>query len=190
MKKSMRKAAILLIVLCMMVGSVTVHAENFHVKDTIAFGEIKTVTVPQPEGEIDSGWLYFTQEFTFTPEKDGTYHFLVRYEEDESEPYEIFMDVVCPGGYQVLLNGCAFDAVAGESYELYFQYPIHDGRYPEFTFYVGSEEAVVVPEINDDGASLSGIEIVLCGAAAVLLVGGLVILLIAERKKNMDPDSL
>ena len=199
MKKSMRKAAILLIVLCMMVGSVTVHAENFHVKDTIAFGEIKTVTVPQPAGEIDSGWVYFTQEFTFTPEKDGTYHFLVRYEEDESKPYEIFMDVVCPGGYQVLLNGCAFDAVAGESYELCFQYPIHDGRYPEFTFYVGSEEAVVVPEtddveqipeINDDGASLSGIEIVLCGAAAVLLVGGLVILLIAERKKNMNPDPL
>ena len=211
MKKSMRKAAILLIVLCMMVGRVTVHAENFHVKDTIAFGETKTVTVPQPEGEIDSGSVYFTQEFTFTPEKDGTYHFLVRYEEDESKPYEIFMDVVCPGGYQVLLNGCAFDAVAGESYELCFQYPIHDGRYPEFTFYVGSEEAVVVPEtddveqipetepaeqvieteaaeqipeINDDGASLSGIEIVLCGAAAVLLVGGLVILLIAERKRN------
>ena len=195
----MRKFWIFLVILCLVTGSMTVSAENFHVKDTIAFGEIKTVTVPQPEGEIDSGWVYFTQEFTFTPEKDGTYHFLVRYEEDESEPYEIFMDVVCPGGYQVLLNGCAFDAVAGESYELCFQYPIHDGRYPEFTFYVGSEEAVVVPEtddveqipeINDDGASLSGIEIVLCGAAAVLLVGGLVILLIAERKKNMDPDSL
>ena len=195
----MRKFWIFLVILCLVTGSMTVSAENFHVKDTIAFGEIKTVTVPQPEGEIDSGWVYFTQEFTFTPEKDGTYHFLVRYEEDESKPYEIFMDVVCPGGYQVLLNGCAFDAVAGESYELCFQYPIHDGRYPEFTFYVGSEEAVVVPEtddveqipeINDDGASLSGIEIVLCGAAAVLLVGGLVILLIAERKKNMDPDSL
>ena len=195
----MRKFWIFLVILCLVTGSMTVSAENFDVKDTIAFGEIKTVTVPQPEGEIDSGWVYFTQEFTFTPEKDGTYHFLVRYEEDESKPYEIFMDVVCPGGYQVLLNGCAFDAVAGESYELCFQYPIHDGRYPEFTFYVGSEEAVVVPEtddveqipeINDDGASLSGIEIVLCGAAAVLLVGGLVILLIAERKKNMDPDPL
>ena len=211
MKKSMRKAAILLIVLCMMVGSVTVHAENFHVKDTIAFGETKTVTVPQPEGEIDSGWIYFTQEFTFTPEKDGTYHFLVRYEEDESKPYEIFMDVVCPGGYQVLLNGCAFDAVAGETYVLCFQYPIHDGRYPEFTFYVGSEEAVVVPgtvddeqvpeteaaeqitvteapeqipETEADGASLSVLEILLYGAAAALLVGGLVILLIAERKRN------
>ena len=195
----MRKFWIFLVILCLVTGSMTVSAENFDVKDTIAFGEIKTVTVPQPEGEIDPGWVYFTQEFTFTPEKDGTYHFLVRYEEDESKPYEIFMDVVCPGGYQVLLNGCAFDAVAGESYELCFQYPIHDGRYPEFTFYVGSEEAVVVPEtddveqipeINDDGASLSGIEIVLCGAAAVLLVGGLVILLIAERKKNMDPDPL
>ena len=195
----MRKFWIFLVILCLVTGSMTVSAENFDVKDTIAFGEIKTVTVPQPEGEIDSGWVYFTQEFTFTPEKDGTYHFLVRYEEDESKPYEIFMDVVCPGGYQVLLNGCAFDAVAGESYELCFQYPIHDGRYPEFTFYVGSEEAVVVPEtddveqipeINDDGASLSGIEIVLCGAAAVLLVGGLVILLIAERKKNMNPDPL
>jgi hypothetical protein len=204
----MRKFWIFLVILCLVTGSITVHAENFHVKDTIAFGEIKTVTVPQPEGEIDSGWVYFTQEFTFTPEKDGTYHFLVRYEEDESKPYEIFMDVVCPGGYQVLLNGCAFDAVAGESYELCFQYPIHDGRYPEFTFYVGSEEAVVVPETepaeqitvteapeqipetDDTGASLSVLKIVLCGAAAALLVGGLVILLIAERKKNMNPDPL
>ena len=195
----MRKFWIFLIILCLVTGSMTVSAENFDVKDTIAFGETKIVTIPKPEGEIDPGFVYFTQAFTFVPEEDGTYHFLVRYEEDESKPYEIFMDVVCPGGYQVLLNGCAFDAVAGETYELCFQYPIHDGRYPEFTFYVGSEEAVVVPETDDveqipetddSGASLSGIEIVLCGAAAVLLVGGLVILLIAERKKNMDPDSL
>jgi hypothetical protein len=195
----MRKFWIFLVILCLVTGSMTVSAENFDVRDTIAFGETKIVTIPKPEGEIDPGFVYFTQAFTFVPEEDGTYHFLVRYEEDESEPYDIFMDVVCPGGYQVLLNGCAFDAVAGESYELCFQYPIHDGRYPEFTFYVGSEEAVVVPETepaeqipetDDTGASLSVLKIVLCGAAAALLVGGLVILLIAERKKNMNPDPL
>ena len=187
----MRKFWIFLVILCLVTGSMTVSAENFDVRDTIAFGETKIVTIPKPEGEIDPGVVYFTQAFTFVPEEDGTYRFLISYQEDGEKPYDIFMDVA--GEYRALENGCEFDAIAGETYELCFQYPIHDGRYPEFTFYVGSEEAVVVPEtddveqipeINDDGASLSGIEIVLCGAAAVLLVGGLVILLIAERKRN------
>jgi hypothetical protein len=184
----MRKFWIFLVILCLVTGSMTASAENFDVRDTIAFGETKIVTIPKPEGEIDPGFVYFTQAFTFVPEEDGIYRFLISYREDGEKPYDIYMDV--SGAYRELENGCEFDAIAGESYELCFQYPIHDGRYPEFTFYVGSEEAVVVPEINDDGASLSGIEIVLCGAAAALQVGGLVILLIAERKKNMNPDPL
>ena len=187
----MRKFWIFLVILCLVTGSMTVSAENFDVKDTIAFGETKIVTIPKPEGEIDPGVVYFTQAFTFVPEEDGTYRFLIGYEEDESKPYDIYMDV--SGAYRELENGCEFDAIAGETYELCFQYPNHDGRYPEFTFYVGSEEAVVVPETepaeqipetDDTGASLSVLKIVLCGAAAVLLVGGLVILLIAERKRN------
>ena len=196
----MRKFWIFLVILCLVTGSMTVSAENFDVRDTITPGETKIVTIPKPEGEIDPGVVYFTQAFTFVPEEDGTYRFLISYQEDEEKPYDIFMDVA--GEYRALENGCEFDAIAGETYELFFQYPIHDGRYPEFTFYVGSEEAVVVPETepaeqitvteapeqipetDDTGASLSGIEIVLCGAAAVLLVGGLVILLIAERKRN------
>ncbi len=211
---------------------------NHNLRDTIALGETKTFTIPQPEGEIAESWTYFNLYLFFTPEQNGTYRFLVSYEEDESEPYDIFMDVVCPTGYWELENGCQFDAVAGETYELCFQYPTHDGRYPEFTFYVDSEETVTVPgtvdeeqvpeteaveqitvtepaeqvivtepaeqitatepteqipetepaeqipETEADGASLSGFEILLCGAAAALLVGGLVILLIAERKRN------
>ena len=202
----MRKFWIFLVILCLVTGSMTVSAENFDVRDTIAFGETKIVTIPKPEGEIDPDVVYFTQAFTFVPEEDGTYRFLIRYQEDGEKPYDIFMDV--SGAYRELENGCEFDAIAGETYELRFQYPNHDGRYPEFTFYVGSEEAVVVPETepaeqitvteapeqipetDDTGASLSVLKIVLCGAAAALLVGGLVILLIAERKKNMDPDSL
>ena len=193
----MRKFWIFLVILCLVTGSMTVSADNFDVRDTIAFGETKIVTIPKPEGEIDPGFVYFTQAFTFVPEEDGTYRFLIRYQEDGEKPYDIFMDV--SGAYRELENGCEFDAIAGETYELCFQYPNHDGRYPEFTFYVGSEEAVVVPETepaeqipetDDTGASLSVLKIVLCGAAAALLVGGLVILLIAERKKNMDPDPL
>ena len=184
----MRKFWIFLVILCLVTGSMTVSAENFDVRDTIAFGETKIVTIPKPEGEIDPGFVYFTQAFTFVPEEDGTYRFLIGYQEDGEKPYDIFMDV--SGAYRELENGCEFDAIAGETYELCFQYPNHDGRYPEFTFYVGSEEAVVVPETDDTGASLSVLKIVLCGAAAALLVGGLVILLIAERKKNMNPDPL
>ena len=175
MKRIMRKAVILLIVLCMAAGSVMVHAENFDVKDTIAFGQTRIVTIPKPEGEIDPGFVYFNQEFTFVPEEDGTYRFLVSYQEDEAKPYDIFMDVV--GAYRELENGCEFDAVAGQTYDLCFQYPNHDGRYPTFTFYVGAADADVVPKTGEAGFLLP--------AVAAMLSAALAALLIAERKKNV-----
>lgn len=175
MKRIMRKAVILLIVLCMAAGSVMVHAENFDVKDTIAFGQTRIVTIPKPEGEIDPGFVYFNQEFTFVPEEDGTYRFLVSYQEDEAKPYDIFMDVA--GAYRELENGCEFDAVAGQTYDLCFQYPIHDGRYPTFTFYVGAADADVVPKTGEAGFLLP--------AVAAMLSAALAALLIAERKKNV-----
>ena len=174
----MRKFWIFLVILCLVTGSMTVSAENFDVRDTITPGETRVVTIPKPEGEIDPGVVYFTQAFTFVPEEDGTYRFLIGYEEDESKPYDIYMDV--SGAYRELENGCEFDAIAGETYELCFQYPNHDGRYPEFTFYLGSESAERIPNDN----------ILLYCAAGALLVCCLTALLIAERKKNMDPDSL
>ena len=88
------------------------------------------------------------------------------------------MDV--SGAYRELENGCEFDAIAGETYELRFQYPNHDGRYPEFTFYLGSESAERIPNDN----------ILLYCAAGALLVCCMTALLIAERKKNMNPDPL
>ena len=164
----MRKFWIFLVILCLVTGSMTVSAENFDVRDTIAFGETKIVTIPKPEGEIDPGIVYFTQAFTFVPEEDGTYRFLVSYQEDETNPYDIYMDVV--GAYWELENGCEFDAVAGQTYNLCFQYPIHDGRYPTFTFYVGAADADVVPKTGDPGiflpamgAALSLAVLVICG---------------------------
>ena len=136
----MKKLWILLVVFCMLAGSITVHAENHHQNDTISCGETKVITIPKPKGEIDGDYVYFTQEFTFAAAEDGTYRFLVSYEEDESEPYVFSMDVFCPDGYQELENGCEFEGKAGETYELCFQYPIHDGRYPEFTFYLSAGE--------------------------------------------------
>ena len=174
----MRKFWIFLVILCLVTGSMTVSAENFDVRDTITPGETRVVTIPKPEGEIDPGVVYFTQAFTFVPEEDGTYRFLISYQEDGEKPYDIFMDVA--GEYRALENGCEFDAIAGETYELCFQYPNHDGRYPEFTFYLGSESAERIPNDN----------ILLYCAAGALLVCCLTALLIAERKKNMDPDSL
>ena len=177
MKRIMRKAVILLIVLCMAAGSVMVHAENFDVKDTIAFGQTRIVTIPKPEGEIDPGFVYFNQEFTFVPEEEGTYRFLVSYQEDEAKPYDIFMDVA--GAYRELENGCEFDAVAGQTYDLCFQYPNHDGRYPTFTFYVGTADADVVPKTGEAGFLLP--------AVAAMLSAALAALLIAERKRIL-PD--
>ena len=174
----MRKFWIFLVILCLVTGSMTVSAESFDVRDTITPGETKIVTIPKPEGEIDPGVVYFTQAFTFVPEEDGTYRFLISYQEDGEKPYDIFMDVA--GEYRALENGCEFDAIAGETYELCFQYPNHDGRYPEFTFYLGSESAERIPNDN----------ILLYCAAGALLVCCLTALLIAERKKNMDPDPL
>ena len=94
----MKKVLIFLCILCVMAGSVTAYAENFEYHDTISLGETKTITIPQPDGEIDPSFVYFIHLFTFVPEEDGTYRFLVSYEDDATKPYDIFMDVV-PFGY-------------------------------------------------------------------------------------------
>ena len=163
-----KKILALLMVFWMLAGCLTVYAENYHQEDTISAGETKVVTVPRPEGEIDPGGVYFMQTFHFVPEEDGTYLFLVGYEDDASDPYEIFMDVAGP--YWELENGCKFEGRAGESYELCFQYPVHDGRYPEFTFYVGSEEADQVPKTGDTGIFLYVCTGFLSAAAAAVMI--------------------
>ena len=198
----MKKLWIFLVIFCMMAGSLRISAENYWLEDSISSGDTRVIAIPQPEGEIDPGMVYFTQEFTFVPEQDGTYRFLVSYEEDESEPYNIFMDVAGP--YQQLKNGCEFEAVAGETYELCFQYPIHDGRYPEFTFWVDTEDGTYVPEtepvaeteapeteptVEEIPVGIDGKTILYC-VAAVLLVGAAIALMILERKKNTSSDSL
>ena len=109
----MRKFVILLMIFCVLAGSASVYAENYYEKGTISCEEAVTIRVPQPEGEIDPGRVYFTQEFTFVPEQDGTYRFMIRYEEDEANPYEIFMDVA--GEYREIPNGCEFEGKSGET---------------------------------------------------------------------------
>ena len=206
----MKKLWIFLVIFCMMAGSLRISAENYWLEDSISSGDTRVIAIPQPEGEIDPGMVYFTQEFTFVPEQDGIYRFLVSYEEDESEPYNIFMDVAGP--YQQLKNGCEFEAEAGKTYELCFQYPIHDGRYPEFTFWVDTEDGTYVPEtepvaeteatetvpetvpeteptVEEIPVGIDGKTILYC-VAAVLLVGAAIALMILERKKNTSSDSL
>ena len=198
----MKKLWIFLVIFCMMAGSLRISAENYWLEDSISSGDTRVIAIPQPEGEIDPGMVYFTQEFTFVPEQDGTYRFLVSYEEDESEPYNIFMDVAGP--YQQLKNGCEFEAVAGETYELCFQYPVHDGRYPEFTFWVDTADGTYVPEtepvaeteapetepiVEETPVGIDG-KTILCCIGAVVLVGAAIALVILERKKNTSSDSL
>ena len=175
----MKKLFALLGVFCMLAGCA---AETHQETGTIGLNEHKQVTIPRPEGEIDEGWVYFTQEFTFVPEEDGTYRFLVSYKDERANPYDIYMDV--SGAYRELENGCEFDAVAGESYVLCFQYPNHDGRYPKFTLYLGTGDTGQIPP----HVFLPDTTTILYCAAAVVLVGALAALLIAERKKNIASD--
>lgn len=191
---------------------------NHNYRDTLTLGETKTFTIPQPEREIEEGWTYFNLSLFFTPEESGTYRFLADYVQDGSDPYKIYMGVTCPTGYWELVNGCQFDAQAGETYELFFQYPTHDGRYPEFAFHVeeGAAPAVPEPVVTEPVPEAAQTEpiaesteapeavteteeaedplpdmktlLIYAGAAAVIIVAA--VLLIAERKKNLNPDLL
>ena len=143
----MKKLMILLVIICMM-GCIAASAENIHQVQNIGLGETAVITVPEPDGDVDPGTVYFTQEFSFTPEESGTYRFLMSYEEDEQKPYNVFLDV--PGAYMEIENGIEFEATAGENYLLCFQYPDYDGRFPEITFYLTVPGAEEIPKTADE----------------------------------------
>ena len=109
-----------------------VRGDHHYREDTIAYGETKVFSVPQPEGEVDPDLTYFTQDFVFVPEKSRTCRVLVSCEEDESNPYRFSLEECLPFE-RSLYNGDEIEVIAGEPVHLRFQYPIHDGRYPEFT---------------------------------------------------------
>ena len=177
----MRKFLIVLTLFCLILGAMHVSAANFEQEEAISYGESKVVTIPQPDGEVDEGYVYFTQLFVFTPEVSGTYRFLTDYEQDETTPYDIFMDVVpfryagdgskeylSDNGYLEVENGCESEAQAGVCCEVCFQYPTHDGRYPTFRFYLESDD-VPIPETGDTGLALSAALLTATCAAAVML---------------------
>ena len=185
----MKKFLLFVLIFCMLSGALSVSAENYHLTESISLGETKIITIPKPNGKVDEGWVYFTQEFTFVPEEDGTYRFLVAYEENSKKPYDFSMGVA--GAYRELENGCEFDAIAGETYELCFQYNNHDGRYPTFTFFLGTQQAgmVPMPEPLPVGSLLSDNILLYCAAGTALfasaaLFAWVALLLIRERKKN------
>jgi hypothetical protein len=142
----MKKLFIFMMIAALM-GCIAVSAQNPSASTEIALYETKTVTVPSPEGEIDEGFVYFQQEFLFTPEESGTYRLLIRYEEDETNPYPIHLDL--PGEYRELDNGIEFEATAGETYPLCFQYLDNDGRNPQFRFYLCTPETAEIPKTGD-----------------------------------------
>ena len=142
----MKKLIIVALIFCM-IGCISVSAQNISQSDTIFLGETKTITIPKPTGDVDPGIVYFQQEFLFTPEATGTYRLLMSYAEDTNNPYDVFLDV--PGSYWELDNGIEFEATAGETYQLCFQYPTHDGRYPEITFFLGTPDMEPIPKTGD-----------------------------------------
>ena len=183
----MKKLIIALTLFCLLMGAMTVSAVNFEREEAISYGETKTLTIPQPDGEVDEGYVYLSQIFIFTPEVGGTYRYLTDYEPDEAAPYDIFMDVApfCyaddgskeyldNNGYLEVENGCEFEAQAGIHYELTFQYPTHDGRYPQFRFYLESDD-VEIPKTGDAGLLLP---------SALMLLAGAGILLTTARRKS------
>ena len=180
----MKKFLLFLLIFCMLSGAVSVSAENYYLTESISLGETKIITIPKPNGEVDEGWVYFTQEFIFVPEEDGTYRFLVAYEDDSKKPYDFSMGVTTE--YHELENGCEFNAIAGETYELDFQYNNHDGRYPTFTFYLGTQQAGMVP--MPEPLPVDNI-LLYCAAGTALfasaaLFAWVALLLIRERNKN------
>jgi hypothetical protein len=187
----MKKILAVLVILCLMMSSTSVFAENFEWTDDIAYGETKTITIPEPDGNIKNNWVYFTQYFIFTPEVDGTYRFMISYEEDESKPYDIFMDVAAftmvngqkrycsDDGYWEIKNGCEFEGKVGRSYELMFQYATYDGRHPEFTFYVESDD--VPPEYSENPKT--GDTALLLPMGMMLMAAMLAMVLLPGRKK-------
>lgn len=140
------KKLVIVLSLFVLMGCINVSAQNPRWTDTISLGETKVITVPAPEGEIDEGTVYFQQEYLFTPEESGTYRMLMHYDEEET-PYDVFLDV--GGPYRQLDNGIEFDAEAGQTYSLCFQYPNHDGRYPEIAFFLGTPDMEPIPKTND-----------------------------------------
>jgi hypothetical protein len=159
----MKKFLIWLLIACL-IGCVTVSAQNISRTEDIALGETKIITIPKPDGEVDEGTVYFQQEFLFIPEESGTYRMLMSYKEDEANPYDVFLDI--PGHYLQLDNGIEFEAIAGETYQLCFQYPNHDGRYPTITFHLGTD-VEEIPKTFDRCLLLPGLCLVL---SALLLV--------------------
>lgn len=142
----MKKLLILFMIAALM-GCLSVSAQNPYRCDTIALGETKVITVPAPDGEIDEGTVYFQQEFTFTAEESGTYRMIMSYEDDPKNPYDVFLDV--PGSYLELEKGIEFEATAGETCQISFQYPTHDGRYPEITFSLEASGVETNPKTSD-----------------------------------------
>ena len=67
----MKKLLIVFVIACLM-GCMSVSAQNIARTEDITLGETKTVTVPEPEGPVDEGMVYFQQEFLLTPESSGS----------------------------------------------------------------------------------------------------------------------
>ena len=142
----MKKLWFLFLILLMILCANGVSAKNISRTEEIGLGETKVISVPEPEGDISADWVYFEQIFLFTPEETGTYRLLMDYEEDQKNPYNV--SLACSGSYYALKNGIEFDAQAGQTRELSFQYPIHDGRYPQITFRLGTADLSDTPQAD------------------------------------------
>ena len=180
----MKKILALLVLLCVVMSSTSVSANHQH-REYIDYGEVKVITIPEPDEHFKNNYVYYTHYFIFKPTVSGTYRFMISYEEDETKPYPIYMDMTSyikvngndryegNQGYREIENGLEFYGEVDRYYELMFQYMSYDKRNPQFTFYL--ETDLEIPKTGDAGLLLPG--------ALVLLSTVMAACLILNRKK-------
>ena len=180
----MKKLLALLVILCVMMSSISVSANHQH-REYIEYGEVKVITIPEPDEHFKNNYVYYNHYFIFKPEVSGTYRFMISYEEDETKPYPIYMGMTSyikvngndryEGGlgYREIENGLEFYGEVGRYYEIMFQYMSYDKRHPQFTFYLDSD--LEIPKTGDADLLLP--------TAAMLVSATLAGYLFLNRKK-------
>ena len=180
----MKKLLALLVLLCVVMSSTSVSANHQH-REYIDYGEVKVITIPEPDEHFKNNVVYYNHYLIFKPTVSDTYRIIINYEEDEANPYPIYMGMtsyikvngndryIDDMEYRIVENGLEFYGEVDRYYELMFQYMSYDKRNPQFTFYL--ETDLEIPKTGDAGLLLPG--------ALVLLSTLMTACLILNRKK-------
>ena len=102
----MKKLLALLVILCVVMSSTSVSANHQH-REYIDYGEVKVITIPEPDEHFKNNYLYYTHYLIFKPTVSDTYRIIINYEEDEANPYPIYLGITS----YIKVNGNDFSAI-------------------------------------------------------------------------------